>query len=300
MSRIYDALQRARIELTNPQGSEAGQLPDLPNAFDIIEPLRTKTEIAFENVARHPWKPSVPSFPALADRSAGVEQFRRLRSNLYQLRDEDPLKTILVSSGMPEEGKTFVVANLAMSLAHHTVNKVLLIDGDLRRPTLHSLLGAPNTRGLAEYLAGDAGLTEIMQCDSKAHSVKTESVGMISNLTFIPAGSCDDKSSELVSNRRFEELITTLSPHFDWILIDSPPVLAVADAVDLARAVDAVLLVARGASTPFYVAQKAKAAFSSSRILGFVLNAAEDAPRGGYYYYSAPQETSGEAKQGKG
>ncbi len=300
MSRIYDALQRARLELTNPQGSEAGQLSDLSNAFDILEPLRTKTEIAFENIARHSWNPSAPSFPMLVDRSDGVEQFRRLRSHLYGFRDEAPLKTILVSSGMPEEGKSLVVANLAMSLAHHTVNKILLIDGDLRRPTLHSLLGAPNAPGLSEYLAGNAGLTEIMQRDSKAESADADSVGMISNLTFIPAGNCDDNSAEFVTNRRFEELITTLSPHFDWILIDSPPVLVVADAVDLARAVDAVLLVARGASTPFDVAQRTKAAFSSSRILGFVLNAVKDAPRGGYYYYSAPQKTSGEAKRRKG
>ena len=85
----------------------------------------------------------------------------------------------------------------------------------------------------------------------------------------------------------------TVSPHFDWIVIDSPPVLAVTDAVELARAADAVLLVARGASTPYDVAQRTQAAFSNSRILGFVLNDIKDAPRSGSYnynyYYGEPE-----------
>jgi Mrp family chromosome partitioning ATPase len=83
-----------------------------------------------------------------------------------------------------------------------------------------------------------------------------------------------------------EDLIAAVSPHFDWILVDSPPVLAVTDAVDLARAADAVLLIARGASTPFEAAQRAQAAFSNSRVLGFVLNAVKEAPRKGSYSYS--------------
>jgi Mrp family chromosome partitioning ATPase len=89
----------------------------------------------------------------------------------------------------------------------------------------------------------------------------------------------------LVANRRIEELLLNLAPHFDWILIDSPPVLAVTDAVELARAADAVLLVARGAATPYDVAQRAQATFSNSRILGFVLNDIKHVPRRGYYYY---------------
>ena len=109
--------------------------------------------------------PSPASFPTLADRGAGVEQFRSLRSHIYQARYEAPLKTILVASGMPSEGKSFVAANLAMSLARNSINNILLIDGDLRRPTLHNLLGAPNTPGLSDYLAGTADLNDIMQRD---------------------------------------------------------------------------------------------------------------------------------------
>jgi Mrp family chromosome partitioning ATPase len=95
-------------------------------------------------------------------------------------------------------------------------------------------------------------------------------------------------------------LVAALSPHFDWILIDSPPVLAFSDAVDLARAADAVLLVARSATTPFNVAQRAQTAFSNSRILGFVLNAVRNAPRRTSYYYDyGQQDASSGSPKGK-
>jgi len=199
---------------------------------------------------------------------------------------------------MPGEGKSFVAANLAMSLARNSVNNILLIDGDLRRPTLHNLLGAPNVPGLSEYLAGTAQLNDDLQRDRNSRAGDTVSGGALSNLTFIAAGKCGDNSSELVANHRIEELVSTLSVHFDWILIDSPPVLAVTDAVELARSADAVLLVARGARTPFDVAQRTQAAFSSSRVLGFVLNAVKNPPRrGSYYYYYSNQDAGGESNK---
>jgi capsular exopolysaccharide synthesis family protein len=226
-----------------------------------------------------------------------VEQFRSLRSRIYQARYEAPVKTILISSGMPAEGKSFIAANLAMNLARNTVNNILLIDGDLRRPTLHKLLGAPIGPGLSEFLDGRAELKDILQRDSTPHSVHAKTVGSIANLTFIPAGKCGDNSSELVANHRIEMLIETLSPYFDWILIDSPPVLAVTDAVELSHAADAVLLIARGGRTPYDIAQRTQTTFSKSRILGFVLNDVKDAPRSGsYYYYYGGQEASIRAK----
>jgi Mrp family chromosome partitioning ATPase len=133
-------------------------------------------------------------------------------------------------------------------------------------------------------------VSDILQRNQNPRIVEAGRVRLIPNLTFIPAGSGDGNLLELVANHRIEELTATLSPHFDWILIDSPPVLAFADAIDLARAADAVLLVARAATTPFDVAQRAQAAFSSSRILGFVLNAVKDAPRNGSYYYYGRQD----------
>ncbi len=301
MSHIYEALQRADLERKAAQESEPKHVAEpLFVAPRIEEPLAAKPELAHDNVAQHLWKPSPLAFPTLAERGAGVEQFRSLRSRLYQARYEAPLKTILISSGMPSEGKSFVTANLAMSLARNNVNHVLLIDADLRRPTLHSMLGAPGTPGLSDYLQGSAELNDIMQRNRGFKSAESSGANSFSNLTFIPAGKCGDNSSELMANRRIEELIEAFSPHFDWILIDSPPVLAVTDAVDIANAADAVLLVARGGSTPFDVAQRAQAAFCNSRILGFVLNAVKDAPsRGSYSYYYGEPEANDNAKQRK-
>ena len=286
MSRLYEALQRADLERKATSASEDDRAVDPAVVAGIGEPPAARAEVALEYIAHHPWKPSIASFPTLADRGEGVEQFRSLRSRVYQARYEAPLKTILVSSGMPSEGKSFIAANLAMNLARNGVNNTLLIDGDLRRPTLHTLLGAPSTPGLSEYLAGSAGLTDILQRGRTPKALEGSSIGSVANLTFIPAGKCGDNSSELVANHRIEELIAALSPHFDWIVIDSPPVLAVTDAVELSRAADAVLLIARGASTPYDVAQRAQAAFSNSRILGFVLNDVKELPRVGYNYYA--------------
>lgn len=290
MSRIYDALQRADQERRAAQGADVAETAE-PFAIPAVEePSPADRDFVFDAVTLRPWVPSMNSLPTLGDNGESIEQFHGLRSQIYQYRDQAPLKTILISSGMPAEGKTFVAANLAMSLARNKNNKVLLIDADLRRPVLHTTLGAPITPGLTEYLAGTAEVSEIMQRNQNPRIIEDGRVRHIPNLTFIPAGSGGNNLLELVANHRIEELVGVLSPHFDWILIDSPPVLAFADAIDLARAADAVLLVARAATTPFDVAQRAQAAFSSSRILGFVLNAVRDAPRNSSYYYYGRQE----------
>jgi len=290
MSRIYDALQRADLERKTAQEQAATETAEgfaIPGAGETPP---VEAGIVLDDITLRPWAPSIESLPTLGGNGESIEQFHGLRSQIYQYRDQAPLKTILVSSGMPAEGKTFVVANLAMSLARNKSNKVLLIDADMRRPVLHSILGAPNAPGLAEYLAGDAEVNDILQRNQNPRIIEAGHVRNVPNLTFIPAGTGAENFLELVANHRIEELIATLSPHFDWILIDSPPVLVFADAIDLARAADAVLLVARAATTPFDVAQRAQAAFSSSRILGFVLNAVKDAPRSGSYYYYGRQE----------
>lgn len=305
MSRIHEALQRAYRERGKLPVSEDHQVAELTIASVAEERPPVVPELILENIAHYPWKPNIATFPTLTDRGASVEQFRRLRSRVYQAHAEAPLKTILVASGMPSEGKSFVAANLAMSMARNSVNNILLIDGDLRRPTLHELLGAPNSPGLSDYLQGTVGLIDIMQ---RCRSPKTKGdtgADIISNLTFIPSGKASDNSSELVANHRIEELIATVSPYFNWIVVDSPPVLAVTDAVDLARAADAILLVAREASTRYDVAQRAQAAFSNSRILGFVLNAAREAPAKnsydyGYYYYHSDSEGADHARKLKG
>jgi capsular exopolysaccharide synthesis family protein len=300
MSRIYDALQRANLE----RGSSFE-----PNSPDFIEPFAVpgdaeqpslQEEILLDQIIRHPWNPSLNALPTLGERGDGIEQFRGLRTQMYQLRDQAPLKTILVCSGLPAEGKSFVASNLAISLARSNNSAVLLIDGDLRKPKLHKLLGAPWQPGLTEYLSGSAQTKEILQRNQHSRIYVDGLPQQMPDLTFISSGDGGDHASELVANHRIEELTTTLAPHFDWIIIDSPPILAVADAIDLARAADAVLLVARAAKTPFNVAQRAQAYFANSRILGFVLNAVKEAPRSGGYYYYGKKDGGGGSHGRKG
>ncbi|MGP8225035.1 MAG: CpsD/CapB family tyrosine-protein kinase [Terracidiphilus sp.] len=299
MSRIYDALQRANLERQSAQQADEGEMAE-PYAVQGAEELPPVCEdVLLDEIARHAWNPSVSALPTLGERGECIEQFRGLRTQIYQFRDQAPLKTILVSSGMPAEGKTFVAANLAMSLARNKNNTVLLIDADLRKPMLHTILGAPNLPGLTEYLAGTAKVSDILQRNQVLSFVEAGMERNIPDLTLIPAGAGGNQSSELVANHRIDELIASLSPHFDWILIDSPPALAVSDAIDLARAADAVLLVAREARTPFDIAQRTQVAFSNSRILGFVLNAVKDAPSSGSYYYYGRRDAGTGLLRGK-
>ena len=298
MSRIYEALQRAELDRKG--------VPDLaddphvaPTTVTEPEEPIAHNELDLNKVPRYTWRPNMLSLPTLAERGEAVEQFRSLRSHIYQLRYQAALKTIIVSSGTPSEGKSFVTANLAVSLARNNERNVLLIDGDLRRPTVHKLFGAPNTSGLSEFLSGTADITEVMQMNTEVGPTENQGVRDLSNLTLITAGVSGANSLELVGNHRIEALVEAVTPHFDWILIDSPPVLAVTDAVDLARAADGVLLVARGTSTPYDIAQRAAAAFSNARLLGFVLNAVKDAPKGGYYYNYYGYHDSNDPKRRK-
>jgi capsular exopolysaccharide synthesis family protein len=248
-------------------------------ATPVEEPFRP------DDIAQYTWGPSLHQLPALEHRGAAVEQFRSLRSRMQEFRDLNTLKSILISSGLPQEGKSFVAANLAISFARHKANRVLLIDGDMRRASLHKLLGAPQGPGLTEYLAGKATLSQIMQRPMPSEPGHPLPHGLVS-LVFIPGGHAGDKAADLSGNRRFDRLIADVSPHFDWIVVDSSPVNLVSDGVNLARSCDGVLLIARGGSTKYEVAQRALAELKASKVLGFVLNAVEDPPRtGGYYGY---------------
>src|SRR5271167_2829438 len=318
MSRIYEALQKAESERNSdrrepelrvpeqpvPAGMGAAtalaepedtllspsSFPETPIVPALYSPELSGTEpLDLSTIPLRPWALSLSQLPALLERGPAVEQFRSLRSRIFELRDISPLKTILISSGLPQEGKSFISTNLALSLARHKNSKVLLIDGDMRRYTLHQILGCESHPGLADYLAGKASAVEVMQRPEMPQAAKAGAAQALPNLTFIAGGNGGDKAADLSGSPRFKELIQLASPHFDWIIVDSSPVLPVSDAVNLARSCDGVLLVARGGVTKFPVAQRAQSELKASNILGFVLNAVEDVPHvGGYYgYYNA-------------
>jgi capsular exopolysaccharide synthesis family protein len=218
----------------------------------------------------------------------GAEQFRTLRSRLYRMRESQPLQTILISSAIPAEGKTVVSVNLAYALVRQRGCRVLLIDADLRAPRVHTLLGAPSTPGLADYLQRTATEFEV------AHRGSEE------GLCFIPAGNHVTHPSELISSDRMKQFLDRVKPAFDWIIIDSPPALPVADASVLGGLVDGVLFVVRANSTPSEVSQKACKELRDAHILGVILNSAEEsAGYNSYYSNTAYAGASTEVKKQK-
>jgi protein-tyrosine kinase len=205
----------------------------------------------------------------------GAEQFRTLRSRLYQMRSNQPLRTLLVTSSIPTEGKTFVTNNLAQAIIRQPDRRALIIDADLRRSRLHVPLGAPLSPGLTDYLRGTADIISIIQ------------QGQEGNLCFIPGGDEVTNPSELLANGRMKVLLNRLAPLFDWIILDSPPCLLVADASILADFCDGVLLVTRAGVTPAATAQRACQELRGRNVVGVVLNALQDSHK--YhpdYYYS--------------
>lgn len=207
------------------------------------------------------------------DHQIECEQFRTLRSRLYQIRANQPIKAILISSALPEEGKTFVSANLAMVIGRQHGRRVLLVDADLRNPGLSRVLGAPASPGLAEYLAGEADISSVIQ---KAP---------ISNLYLVPSGRKVANPGELIGNARLAKLIARAGAMFDWVIVDSPPAVPMTDASLTAEACDGVVLVVKANSTGFDVAKKACSEFRRKPILGVVLNRADAAMTYGAYYY---------------
>src|SRR5262249_46652539 len=200
------------------------------------------------------------------------EQFHTLRSRLYQIRDKQPLRTVLVTSSLPGEGKTFVANNLAHALARQQDCRVLLIDADLRRPDLHVGLGAPSSPGLAEYLKGEASEMNVIQR------------GLPQNLCFIAGGSKAESPAELIANGRLRSLLEMIAPVFDWVIVDSPPTLPVSDAMTLAELCDGVLTVVRAAQTGFDSAQKSCQQLREKNLLGVALNGSEEPSALGSYY----------------
>ncbi|MGH7867350.1 MAG: CpsD/CapB family tyrosine-protein kinase [Candidatus Dormibacteraceae bacterium] len=240
------------------------------------------SELLREHCPQRSWQPdpsSAMSEEAL-DSTISREEFRRLRSYLCELRKKQPLRKLLICSALSGEGKTFVSASLAQAMAHGPHESVLVVDGDLRLSSLHHPLGAAGGPGLSEYLQGDADLFSIIQR------------GPIDNLFFMAGGTPKANPADLISNGRLEALFNRLALAFDWILLDSPPALLVADAAVLASLCDGVLLVIRAGVTQVDMARKALQMFRDKHLLGTVLNGSR--PRTPYadYYTQSPTVSS--------
>jgi len=299
MSRIHEALKKAEQERTLAQTQEQGIAPVADaesSAEDTAAAANNTGTLAFASSfgldtllarsAQTEWKPDTGTMLYMngTEGPQGTEEFRTLRSRLYALREKMTLKTVLVTSALPKEGKSFTSANLAQVMVRQHGRRVLLIDADLRGPRLHLMLGTMSGPGLSDYLQGKNDEFSIMQR------------GPLENLFFIPSGTSIEDPSELVANGRLKLLLQRVQPLFDWIIIDSPPAVPVSDASVLAKACDGVLLVVRSQATPFDVARKARLEFPDQSLLGVVLNGSRDnAPYAQYYYEEYQKKVTAKA-----
>jgi protein-tyrosine kinase len=301
MSRIHEALKKAEQERASAPPNDLSAITSVESNVPMLDDVNVVSRVAprdyvarpepgssvssdylrFDDLRKkctHPtWHldPNVNMFLNSATTGHGAEQFRTLRSRLYQMRSTQSLKTLLVTSSVPAEGKTFVTNNLAQSIVRQPDRRVLIIDADLRCSRLHVPLGAPASPGLTEYLKGEADEFAIVQN------------GLDGNLCFIPGGIESSHPSELLSNGRLKTLLARMSPVFDWIILDSPPLLPVADSSFLADLVDGVLLVVRAGQTPMATAQRSCQELQGRNVVGVVLNAVDPAHAYGSYYSSA-------------
>jgi non-specific protein-tyrosine kinase len=206
-------------------------------------------------------------------RSPVAEAYRSLRTNLEFSSLDEPLRTMVVTSPAPEAGKSTTLANLAVTLAQ-AGKQVILVDCDLRRPSLHDIFGVPNATGLTSVILDDITSTPPLRETG------------VAGLRLLTSGPLPPNPAELLGSRRMAGLIQTLREQADMVLFDAPPVIAVTDAAILASQVDGVLLVLNAGVTRREHAQRARAALDkvNARLVGTVLNNVKlDTSLYGYY-----------------
>lgn len=297
MSRIQNILEKAEREgatlRTSRIGAPVAAAPPpptvtVPVTIDIptppvLEPAAARTIVpgapAAPHVAGHTTAIAAAAAPVasdaiesysvrlspllvagLAPKSLAAEQYRQLRTRLAHAEGANNLRTVLVTSPQKGEGKSVTSANLALTMAQELQRRVVIVEADLRKPSMQHLFGLPAGPGLTEYLSGAAELTDVMRF-LPDH-----------NLTVIHAGSTAANPAELLGSTAMRRLLDSLRTRYDRVILDTPPVLPLADVAVLAPLVDGMLMVVRAGVTPKPAIENALRAFDSSRLLGIVLN----------------------------
>ncbi len=281
MSRVHDSLKRVEQQRSSHKGVRGNVLDTgAPSVMGVSEPIAmpivdisesqdaSNADVLLERCPPRAWAPEPKAmlFFNAKEQAPGTEEFRALRAKLYHLREQISLKKVLVTSSLPREGRSFVAANLAHIMSRQQGCRTLLLDADLRSPSLHSVLGAPATPGLSEYLLGEAGEFEIIQR------------GLLENLFYVASGRPISGQSEIVSNGRLKLLFDRIGMLFDWIIVDSPATMLVSDSGVIANSCDGVLMVVRSHATAFDVVRKAREKFRPEHVLGVVLNGIPSEP----------------------
>lgn len=317
MSHIFDALQRSEAERSGVEldafdvPAELLQIAEssiAPAMEDSVDPqakatARPQTPSAVINTAHKDVESPVAPLDELDQQlpvsllpqsrlvsvtkkdSLAAEKFRFLAVRLRHLQQRRSLKRLLITSTMPEEGKSMVASNLACALAGRRRQKILLLEGDLRRPTLRGQFGLDRVTGLTEYLQGTTnGSVPVYRLDS---------VG----IWIMPAGGIPADPLELMQAGRLGPLMDRMSGLFDWIIVDSPPVLPLADTSIWARLADGILLVTRPGITDREQLKRGVESLESAKVVGAVVNSSVNVAHSDYQYrYSTPPPEHSDTK----
>jgi capsular exopolysaccharide synthesis family protein len=208
-----------------------------------------------------------------------VEQYRRLAATLHELQVERGIKTLMITSAVPREGKTLTATNLALTFSESYGLKVLLIDADLRRPSVHEIFKLPNKAGLSDGLRSEKGPLPLIEISD--------------TLSVLTAGRPSNDPMAGLTSERMKAVVEEATARFDWVIIDTPPVGLLPDAQLLARLADGALVVIGAGKTPYTLVQRVINELGSENIIGTVLNRVEEGllPATGYYkeYYGVPE-----------
>jgi len=240
--------------------------------------------------------PVVPDIPATArlvattdPQGLGAEKFRALAARLENLRKSRDLKSVQVTSGTKGDGKTLTSGNLALTMARRSSSKVLLIEGDLHKPALASMFGLDQSLGLSQWW-------------SEPNSDIARYIRQLkgTSLWLLTAGHAYDQPSEILRSARFSKAFAELAPRFDWVVVDSTPLLPMADANLWSRLVDGTLLVVREGATRINALKKGLESLDNPNLVGIVLNEASESDGVDPYeqYYTARK--NGNSTEGGG
>ena len=280
MSRVYRALERIEEE----KRKKAKEEPSLKifkekPALSREEPALKLPKKEVEGLGLPPREELLTREEApviiVRPETFSAEEFRKVKTQIF-LRLPHPPQFVLVTSTVPREGKTMVAVNLALAVSQEIHKKAILIDGDLRKPSIH-LEEQPNPKGLAGYLLNQTPLSDIL-----LHSEAE-------NLQVIPAGQPTQKSSELIGSRKMSELLGSLRElkNDAYVIIDSPPIISTSDATLLSKLVDGIILVVMGGRTPRESVRRAIKSIDRQKIIGIIFNQIDVKPSNSYYsqYY---------------
>jgi capsular exopolysaccharide synthesis family protein len=208
---------------------------------------------------------------AFAPQSLAAEQYRSLRTRIKAAESGRSFRAIVVTSPNKGDGKSLTAGNLALTMAQEFQQRVLLIDADLRRPSLHHLFGIGETPGLSDVLMGGATLESALVEIPEHH------------LTVLPSGVVPVRPAELLGSAGMRRVLDTLRARYDRLILDMPPVAPLADVSIAAGMVDGILMIVRAGVTPKPAIERALAGLEVSKVIGLVLNDAGD-DRGSYEY----------------